>query len=79
MMVYHRGKYGAFKVSSTLHCPKTMKNSCILTLLVDSFRQFDQNQYVVNYFYFCETQSKRSVEVYKGKKLDPPVITNLVS
>jgi hypothetical protein len=21
---------------------------------------------------FCETRSKRSVEVYKGKKLDPP-------
>jgi hypothetical protein len=53
-MVYHRGKYGAFKVSSILHCPKTMKNSCILTLLVDSFRQFDQNQSVVNYFLLFE-------------------------
>jgi hypothetical protein len=53
-MVYHRGRYGAFKVSSILHCPKTMKNSCILTLLVDSFRQFDQNQSVVNYFLFFE-------------------------
>jgi hypothetical protein len=49
MMVYHRDKYDAFKVSSTLHCPKTMKNSCILTLLADSFRQFDQNQSVGNY------------------------------
>jgi hypothetical protein len=41
MMVYHRDKYGTFKVFSILHCSKTMKNSCIVTLLVDSFRQFD--------------------------------------
>ena len=54
MVVYHRGKYGALKVFSILHCPKTMKNSCILTLLVDSFRQFDQNQSVVNYFLLFE-------------------------
>jgi hypothetical protein len=29
------GKYGAFEVSSTLQCPKTMKNSHILTLLLE--------------------------------------------
>jgi hypothetical protein len=25
-MVYHRGKYGAFKVSSILHCPITIQS-----------------------------------------------------
>jgi hypothetical protein len=48
MMLNYRGRYAAFKISSISHCPKTMKNSCIRTLLVDSFRQFDQNQSVGN-------------------------------
>jgi hypothetical protein len=54
MMLNCRGKYGAFKISSIPQYPKTMKNSRILTLLVDSFRQFDQNQPVVNYFLLFE-------------------------
>ncbi len=35
MMVYHRDKYGAFKVSSILHCPKTMKNPKTLVWAMD--------------------------------------------
>ena len=53
-MVYHRGKYSAFKVSSILHCQKTMKTSCRLTLLTDSFRQLDQKQSADNFVLLFE-------------------------
>ena len=63
-MIYYRGKYGAFNVSSILHFLKTMKNWCILTLLVDSFRQFDQNQSVGNYvsFFVYSKKNKYSLD-----------------
>ena len=48
MILNSRGKYAAFKNSSIPQYPETMKNSCILSLLADSFRQFDQNQSVGN-------------------------------
>ena len=44
MIINHKGKYCTFKISSILYYPKTTKNLCKLTLLTDSFQQFDQNQ-----------------------------------
>ncbi len=49
MRANHRGKYAVFKISSIPQHPKTMKNSSILTLLVDRFRQFDLNKSLDNY------------------------------
>jgi hypothetical protein len=70
MMVYHRGKYSAFKVSSILHCRKTMKNSCRLTLLTDSFRQLDQKQSVDNFVLLFE------VHITFGYQSEvPPLLT----
>ena len=44
MMLNWRNKYAALKICSVLCFSKTMKNSCNLTLIIDSFRQFYQNQ-----------------------------------
>ena len=46
MIINHKGKYGIFKISSIPYYQKITKNLCKLTLLTDSFRQFDQNQSV---------------------------------
>ena len=46
IMLNCRGKYAALKICSVLYFSKTMKNSCKLTLITDSFRQFYQNQSV---------------------------------
>ena len=46
MMLNCRGKYAALKICSVLYFSKTMKNSCKLTVITDSFRQFYQNQSV---------------------------------
>ena len=53
-MVHHRGKYSAFKGSAILHCRKTMKASCRLTLLTDSFRQLNQKQSVDSFVLLFE-------------------------
>ena len=42
MMLDYMCQYAVFKVFLTSEYPKTMKNSRILTLLVDFFGQFDQ-------------------------------------
>src|SRR6202044_67707 len=49
MIINHKGKYCTFKISSILYYPKTTKNLCKLTLLTDSFQQFDQNQSVTRF------------------------------
>ena len=54
MIINHKGKYCTFKISSISYYRKTMKNLCKLTLLTDSFQQFDQNQSVVNCFSLVE-------------------------
>ena len=46
MIINHKGKYCTFKISSILYYPKTTKSLCKLTLLTDSFQQFDQDQSV---------------------------------
>ncbi len=40
-------------------------------LITDSISHFSHRAYPF-FSIFCETRSKRSVEVYKGKHLDPP-------
>ncbi len=32
----------------------------------------------ISLFLFCETRSKRSVEVYRGRNLDPQTVTNIL-
>ncbi len=53
-MLNYRGKYTALKIFSLPHFSKIMKNSCRLTLLTDSFRQFDQNQSVDSFVLLFE-------------------------
>ena len=72
-MVYHKGKYSAFKVSSILHCQKTMKNSCRLTLLTDSFRQLDQKQSVDSFVLLFE------VHITFGFQSEVPPLLNLLT
>ena len=58
MMLNYRGKYTALKIFSLPHFSKTMKNSCRLTLLTDSFRQLDQNQSVDSFVLLFEVHIK---------------------
>ena len=48
MMLNYRRKYTAFKISSIPQYRKVIKNSCLVTLLVDPFSQFDQKQSIDN-------------------------------